>query len=119
MAWRGGGLVTIEAAARMRIDGTIRTTGADGGTWSSAASGGGVALSCKWLSGSGSVTANGGGSVHEWCRGAGGRIAIWYLYDNTTGLSNNVAAAKGGAPAEDGTVFWGKRNAPGTVLLLR
>ncbi len=115
---RGGGLVWIEADKRMTIDGTIRATGADGGTWMSSASGGGVALRCRWLAGIGTITATGGTSVHDWTRGAGGRIAIWYLYDNTTGLRNNVAAARGGTPAENGTVFWGPLNPPGTVLLL-
>ena len=71
----GGGLVRI-TAGEAEINGSIRADGTEGyrGT---GGSGGGIRLDVGTLSGSGMITANGGGLGSAFQCGSGGRIAIF------------------------------------------
>jgi hypothetical protein len=89
---RGGGLIWIEATARVLVNGTISTTGGDGngGGGGSSGSGGGIYIRCLTIAGTNStVSANAGGNSFYGCAG-GGRIAV--QYDTTAqGILNATA----------------------------
>jgi hypothetical protein len=107
----GGGLVRI-TAANATIDGAIRANGADGG-WrngiqGTGGSGGGICLTVGTLSGTGSVSANGGQSSGE-SAGGGGRVAAFYDTQNSFNLGN--IAARGGTGVNS------QHGAAGTVYL--
>lgn len=71
----GGGLVWVEAAGDILMNGTINANGGEATGNSGAGSGGGVYLRCATFTGTGSITANGG----SWyVGGGGGRIAVVY-----------------------------------------
>ena len=102
----GGGLARITAATAV-IDGRIAANGADG--QSGAGSGGGIRLDVGFLSGSGTITANGGGAVQSWSGGGGGgRVAVYYNTLNGFDLSK-VQALPGdgdsGYKGSTGTVY--------------
>ncbi len=120
----GGGLVRIEAAARIDLAGTIsashparRTDGAGGG-----GSGGGVYLRCRVFAGTAgaAITAD-GGSTFSGGGGGGGRIAVWRVRDESAGtVAVSVAGGSGSAAgAAPGTVVWGWLPARGTVVTIR
>ena len=71
----GGGLVWVEAAGDILMNGTINANGGEAGGNSGAGSGGGVYLRCATFAGAGAITANGGSS---YVGGGGGRIAVVY-----------------------------------------
>ena len=72
----GGGLVRIEAAGEVTVNGVITANGTNTGI--SAGSGGGIFVACEGrFSGlNGQLLANGGNSA-SWGGGGGGRIAVW------------------------------------------
>lgn len=97
--WSGGGVVRIEAANRVIVDGSILADGGgpnnNGANRDTAASGGSVWITCRTISGAGTVSAAGGSGgdprypVSYWRNadttdpkngfpGGGGRIAIDY-----------------------------------------
>ena len=71
----GGGLVWVDAAGDVLMNGTINANGGEAGGNSGAGSGGGVYLRCATFAGAGAITANGGSS---YVGGGGGRIAVVY-----------------------------------------
>ncbi len=120
--WSGGGVVRIEAAKEVVVNGSILANGGGGGLGNSgssrdtAASGGSVWITCKTLSGSGTISAEGGSMgdprypVSYWrdvdttdlkygFPGGGGRIAIDYdpvaqAAADVTGLMVSAAAGE-------------------------
>lgn len=92
------------------LDGQITCNGEDGPAQSTAGggSGGSIWITCKELSGFGSISVNGGaGSSSSGGGGSGGRIAV---YHQTMSKYNGSISAKGGTSAiEDG--------GPGTIYL--
>ena len=97
---RGGGLVRLNVAGTLTLDGSVMANGGNGGysNWTGNASGGGsggsIYLTAGVLEGAGSISANGGaGGANQGGGGAGGRIA---LYFNTYDF-NGVIAAQGGS----------------------
>ena len=92
----GGSQITIGGqggrALRLNVTGTLRSDGrisADGRAGVSGSGGGGAGgslwLTAKTLSGSGSISANGGAGNGFGGGGAGGRIALYYQTNNFTG----------------------------------
>jgi hypothetical protein len=74
----GGGLIRINAG-RIKIDGSIKADGGNGGDSADpAGSGGGILINTGILEGSGSISANGGNGYVNGGGGGGGRIAIYY-----------------------------------------
>lgn len=71
----GGGVVWVDAAASVLLDGTVYANGANATDNSGAGSGGGVYIHCATFDGTGAITANGG---TYYVGGGGGRIAIAY-----------------------------------------
>ena len=135
-AGRGGAGVRIEARGTVRLDGVIRSDGADGGlvldTYGGGGSGGGVFLVCRSFSGGtdGLIAAEGGDGGHlNNGSGGGGRIAVWYgisaadrqelLAGNPVdglSVSNGCPTFLGAVSVSNGTSnFDGD---PGTVLFL-
>ena len=76
----GGGLIRVQAAEKVTIDGTINANGGNGYGYVAGGSGGGIYITCNTIEGSGgSATANGGTvSDNRYGRGGGGRIAVVY-----------------------------------------
>jgi hypothetical protein len=119
----GGGLVRLLVADRVVLDGSITANGAGPIDWSGGSSGGGIYIHCQKFSGAGSVSATGGasGPYHGGGGGGGGRIAIWRGTD-TSALSSITAAggASGaGSAGATGTIYWGQRSRPGTVVTIQ
>ena len=117
----GGGLVRIDATGgKITLNGALSANGQgitadrDGG-----GSGGGIFLKCTTLEGGGSMNANGGaGGFYGGGGGGAGRIAVWYLYSNYTGIAVSTGGVKGsnaGAPATNGSdsvAVWNRLPAP-------
>lgn len=109
----GGGLVRIEAAEEVKVDGRILASGGAGsGYGAGSGSGGSIRIETSVLKGSGTIAADGGGGE---VGGGGGRVAI--VYDSLgapgedfNGLRN--IGAFGGHPGQR----WGSA---GTVLMKR
>ncbi len=75
----GGGLVWIEAADRIRVDGLLTANGGDPGGNAGGGSGGGIYLACRaFASDGGTIRANGANSDNVSGSGGGGRVAIVY-----------------------------------------
>lgn len=77
----GGGVVRIEAADNVTVNGMASANGNDGGTisghYSGAGAGGSIYISCGSFGGAGGqLSANGGARVSG-AGGGGGRIAVW------------------------------------------
>jgi hypothetical protein len=104
----GGGLVRITAGA-LTLDGQLL---ANGGTLGgSSGSGGGIYVAVTTLSGTGQITAAGGGTnlTAGYCGGGGGRVAIYAA--DFTGFNLAAIAAPGGTAAA------GYLGGPGTVFI--
>ncbi|NLE40980.1 MAG: hypothetical protein GX615_04000, partial [Lentisphaerae bacterium] len=130
----GGGLVWMRVHRSAIIDGTLTANGAVAPEWTCGdGSGGGIFLDCGDLSGTGSITANGGMTAGtSGAHGGGGRIAVWqgvpdfyrakYLAGRFGGASiTNLPPAEfsGTATAACGTVgYAGEKAEPGTVVFL-
>ncbi len=109
----GGGLVRIDAASNVTVNGSITVNGAVGsGSRPGGGSGGGIRIACRTLQGTGSITANGGnGSNSDTGGGGGGRIAVIYDADSQAGLSSQPTIAFAANPG----LYGAPR--PGTVYL--
>jgi len=109
VAANGGGLIRI-VAQTLQLDGVIKADGADvvtGGT-TGAGSGGGIRIDVGTISGTGSISANGGvGGSFGGGGGGGGRVAIYHR-DAITSFDETRITANGGAgplQGQNGTVF--------------
>jgi len=127
--WRaggyGGGLIWVEAADRIVLDGTMTANGqiGQGDSATGGGSGGGIYLRCRRFEGSGILRAN-GGSGHggtTGTSGGGGRIAVWRTSHTFTGPepSVSVGTPPGSPPAGEGTVFWGDIPPRGKLFIIR
>lgn len=109
----GGGVIRVDVGGRLQVDGVVSADGANGtGRYVSGGrytggggAGGSVLISAMSLSGSGTVSANGGnGYYHYWGNwqhgggGSGGRIAV---YSDLSGFTGQVLA-RGGSGMEYG-----------------
>ncbi|MBI2437465.1 MAG: G8 domain-containing protein [Lentisphaerae bacterium] len=130
MGGAGGGSVQIRATETVTIQGTITANGRPGGgTWyGGGGAGGGIYITCRTFVGAtnGILRANGGqgnNTIGKGGSGGGGRIAVWRMYDQSTGtISNYVdggAAAYGGFIGSPGTIVWGWIPVPGTITTFR
>ena len=124
-AGRGGGLLWLEVARRLTLDGSLTSTGDAGVGYGGGGSGGGVYVRCKILGGTGGdLNADGGSPGSESGGAGGGRIQVWRSFDISSGLTASVAgslrATANEYDGEDGTVFWGEIPIPkGSLLLIR
>ncbi|HAB14957.1 MAG TPA: hypothetical protein DCE44_00755, partial [Verrucomicrobiales bacterium] len=120
----GGGVVRVKVSGVLHVNGTLS---ADGGGTVAGGSGGSVLIEANSLTGSGSITANGGNSTsaHGNGAGGGGRVAVIAasIEDFDT---RNIKAAAGKSDVdfcdgEPGTVFFsvgGKESINATELTL-
>lgn len=112
-AGKGGGVVWLEVAGELRVDGEIRANGAYGTIGGGA--GGSVLIQCSVLTGNGAIQVKGGAG--EACcgygaaGGGGGRIAVYYdatdggFALNTAGSRLRASGGAGWRNAGAGTVF--------------
>ena len=126
----GGGLVRIEAAGSVAINGTIDARGTDCQyDHDGAGSGGGIYLVCRFLSGNGSLRADGAGyqaatASRNGGDGGGGRIAVWTwkgfnTFTGTASATTNTVGAIIWTPARTGTVFWFEMPVPTPGLFIQ
>lgn len=94
---RGGGAVRVMVAGAASIDGTVDATGACAAEYAGCAAGGSIWISAGSMSGSGSLTADGGSTTWTAPGGRGGRIAVDLAAG--TELGGVTLRARGGAPA--------------------
>ena len=111
----GGGVVRIEAAGTVTVDGSVLADGQDADyktmAWGQAASGGSINLACRDLAGAGIISANGGsgkletagpvayGTAQSSYAAGGGMIAIYYDATVQAGAAvrgMRITAAAGG-----------------------
>ena len=106
----GGGAVKIEATGAVVLDGSILASGQDASAYGTsyndnhapAGAGGSVFVTCRTLSGTGTIAANGGGGSrvgHAGDPAGGGRIAIHYDADaqraaSVAGMTISAAAGR-------------------------
>ncbi len=116
----GGGLLRIVAGS-VTLDGKLTANGASGFDYynRAAGSGGGIRLETSRLSGTGTITADGGGGALDGGSGGGGRVALYYS-DATGFVSTNISARGGisgrGAGAA-GTVYLRTAAGDGTLRI--
>ncbi len=111
--YSGGGLVRITADTSLTVDGAIRADGnGGGGCQPGSGAGGSVRIDTPLIRGTGTISANGGGSE---VAGGGGRIRIdyttWGEPGSDLGATRNITARGGRGSHRDGSA--------GTVLLVR
>ena len=104
----GGGLIRIQAAGTVTVNGALRADGGDAGYWGGSAggggSGGGISIVCRILAGTnGVVSADGGGSGELGGAGGGGRIALFF---------DTVAQSNFNLTHEPGVTFAAGRGRP-------
>jgi hypothetical protein len=138
VAGAGGGLIDIEAAGAVIVDGSLLANGTFTSGYGSPGSGGGIHITCKWFEGvsGGMLAANGGngwtqiGNLRGSGGGGGGRIAVWSRNGSNgwAGLAQaggGVLAPNNGGPVNatngvSGTVVWIRvASPPGTLLMVR
>lgn len=113
----GGGAVRLAVAGTATVNGTIRAkptiTGVHG------ASGGSVWLSCATFAGTGTLTADGGGSVSWGQGGGGGRVAITYNTKTFLGVVSVAGGVNTMSTGQPGTLWEPGRftNAAASVTL--
>ncbi len=110
----GGGRITINASESVIVNGTISANGSQSaGSAAGNGSGGSVLIHTSKLSGTGLITAHGGGDGTG-TGGGGGRIAVYCDYvdptSNLNGIYNIVAFGKTGQ-------YDSRRTTPGTVYI--
>ena len=129
----GGGLVRIEAAHLLTINGTITANGQNGtATPTAGGAGGAIYIRCGTLAGDSAILSANGGSYGDYGSsilagaGGGGRIAVWRVgttaNTNTWSVTANGGAGKTGfdpVAGAAGSVFWGALPPPGTVFLMQ
>lgn len=100
---RGGGVIDLEIASELLVDGEISTDGSNGDSTSGGGSGGTIYVKSKNLEGHGLFTSAGGSGV---CGGSGGRIAFWLdtqiyffgTYQTTGGVGRSQTDLTTGGP---------------------
>ena len=132
-----GGVIRI-VADRIVLDGSLLADGQAAGAGGNGGSGGSIWVTAYRLSGSGTMTANGGSSAHATCcyGGGGGRIAVYAcrntFFDPTNIDSNRVGVTAGassksnetilaedGGVSENGTIYFAQLPARGGLILVR
>ncbi|MCA9058952.1 MAG: hypothetical protein KDA85_10640, partial [Planctomycetaceae bacterium] len=88
----GGGAIIINASGNVTVDGELSAGGQDGGTYRGA--GGSINVTAAFLTGSGTISANGGSSSTNHASGSGGRIS---LNNVVTDTFDGTLEANGGA----------------------
>ncbi|MBI2438836.1 MAG: hypothetical protein HYV36_08520 [Lentisphaerae bacterium] len=119
-----GGLIRLQATDTVRINGTVSANPTRSLYYADTpgASGGGIYLTCRAFQGStnGLLRANGGVGAGTGSCGGGGRIAVWRIYETSSGaVSTSVNSGGGGVGGTNGvagTVVWGWLPAPGTIF---
>jgi hypothetical protein len=121
----GGGVIWLEVARRLVLDGTISANGENRANYAAGGSGGSIYIRCTHFSGTGRLQAAGGyarlagdGSGS----GGGGRIAVWrqtHTFNGTAEQPTAGAAYLEECRGDPGTLYWGTIPAGGTVLLVR
>ncbi|MFN8020283.1 MAG: prepilin-type N-terminal cleavage/methylation domain-containing protein [Acidimicrobiales bacterium] len=112
---RGGGAIRLTVAGSTRIDGTVTAVGACATEYAGCASGGSVWLSTGTLTGSGTITADGGTTTWTAPGGGGGRVAVDLAAGTDVG-SVTLRARGGPSQPRSGIGFAG---GAGTVYLER
>jgi hypothetical protein len=124
----GGGLIYIEAADTVLVDGSLLANGVAPAVWSysGSGSGGGIYINCKEIRGAstGLLRANGGvntgGQNGGGGGGGGGRIAVWYKVATNNWLG--TALANGGTGVytngAHGTVVFYQKPPTGTLIMV-
>ena len=98
----GGALRILARSGVVQVDGTMNMNGQDG-QYTGGASGGSIWIWAWIISGSGTLTANGGATtLSGGGGGAGGYISLWHEQAN---LFTGIASASGMAGATDGKVY--------------
>jgi len=107
----GGGAIRMQASSNVVVNGTISANGANAYYYyAGGGSGGGIDITCRALSGTGMIRADGGIRANSAGGGGGGRIAIHYnaaAQSNATPVSITFSTAPGlgtYCPAEKGTI---------------
>lgn len=92
---RGGGAIRLTVAGATRVDGTMTATGACATEYAGCAAGGSVWLSTGTLTGTGTISADGGTTTWTAPGGGGGRVAIDLAAGSDVGAVS--LRARGGA----------------------
>ncbi len=116
----GGGSVQILATDTVTVKGAIQASGGAGvDSYGSGASGGSIYITCRTFVGdaNGVLKANGGtaklSGAYTGGGGGGGRIAVWRIFDRSTGVISNYVNGGLGYPVSNpstgvpGTIVWG------------
>ncbi|KAL4230250.1 hypothetical protein ACF0H5_010636 [Mactra antiquata] len=103
----GGGVINLEVATDLLVDGTISVDGSHGGNDASGGSGGTIYIQSINLEGHGMIQSNGG---NGYCGGSGGRIAT-YL-DTKIYYHGNIQSLGG-----DGNGHYLSEGGPGSVYI--
>jgi len=116
----GGGAIKLSVTGTLTVAGTISANGANapGNTRGGGGSGGSIWLIAENIEGDGDITANGGnGNVPNsgGGGGSGGRIAIYYLTDNSS-ITPTVTGGTGSVAGASGTSVSGIMNSAPTAL---
>ncbi len=117
----GAILLTVQGTTTLHAGGMITANGGYGGGGASGGSGGSVYLTTGWLTGSGTIRANGGGSTWDYpAGGSGGRIAVILTgagadFDSWSGLTTAYSPLQGAASGNSATANYPA--AAGTVYL--
>jgi hypothetical protein len=127
-AGAGGGLIRLEVRHNVTLNGTLNANGQDSiGSYAAGGSGGGIYLSCRKLSGAGSLQAKGGGGgthANGGGGGGGGRIAVRRVMDvSPQSIVRDVSKGTAVQPTrlgDNGTVVMGFLHDPrGAVIVVR
>ena len=117
----GGGAIYLAVIGTLSINGQLTASGSNV-TCGGAGAGGSLLVRAGMLTGSGTISANGGGSSSYYSipaggGGGGGRIALYYQTNNFTG---SISASGGGGyrAGANGTVFMQQTSASNLTLTL-
>ena len=111
----GGGAVRIEASGAVTLHGTVSAKGAPPPAVVGCGSGGSIYITCKTLTGGGTVSASGGTSANIYCGGGGGgRIAAIYDCAAQGALlpPDHAFDANGGRGGDLGTLYFSGQSIP-------
>jgi hypothetical protein len=119
----GGGVIRLDVANRMVLNGTLNATGESRGDYGAGGAGGSIYVRCKRFSGYGLLRADGGSARlgDGSGSGGGGRIAVWRAIDTYTGslsVTNGVAASTNYLGTV-GSYYWGKLPSGGSLVQIQ